>query len=416
MAILFNGCDKAVEFPLTGSSPDDGFTLQTKDTFALQMTTEKYDSVATGNLEKDLLGSYHDNEFGATKASVYTQLFLAKTNQKIGNISKIDSVVLVIRNSSKADYYGNKSSNQLINIYELEADLPFSTSYYSNSNVKYKSTPISNGNISLNADDTVTRFKIDTSFGGRVLRAGDANMKDNTVFIKYLKGIAIVPAAFSNVGEGGIIGLSLSNVNTKLRIYYNDTMSLDLVIGTNNIRFNKYEHDYTGSNLGSQFGDTSSKLSYLHSMAGSRVHLTLPDMKSFATGGHYAIHMAEFIFPKSTTSSGLYSSPVYLVLRGRDAKGQNVLIEDEKYSLGGKIYYDGAYSGSDNYYHFYLTRHMQYLIDQYSKNPNFSDLGLNLFLPSNKPLDIQPVILTTQKNTTEKKPRIILTYSNVLTK
>ena len=72
--------------------------------------------------------------------------------------------------------------------------------------------------------------------GQTILDASSDDLTDNTTFLEYLKGIQIRTTALS----GSVVYFNLRDVDSKLRIIYNDTVKFDLIMGSGAARLNHF--------------------------------------------------------------------------------------------------------------------------------------------------------------------------------
>ena len=92
----------------------------------------------------------------------------------------------------------------------------------------YESNPDTLGKYSLKIPPDV--------LGQTVLDATNDDLTDNTAFLEYLKGIQIRTTALS----GSVVYFNLKDVDSRLRITYNDTSEFDLVMGSGAARLNHF--------------------------------------------------------------------------------------------------------------------------------------------------------------------------------
>lgn len=231
------------------------------------------DSIRTSNFggetSRILVGEHNDPELGTTKTTAFTQLF-PTSNVTVDAAAALDSVVLHLR----FDYYlygGTNVSNQSFNIHSLTEDL-YSDSvlyYFSDREVAYDPAPIGNSFYLVNPelfktqdalannqkDTTVLKVRLSNSFGQRLMdraKAGDSTYTRFSEFVKYIKGIAIVPEVNDKV-----VGFDLNNtldagsLLSKIVVHYHtDTEdSLQLNFGFGGAQFTNIETDRSATEI-----------------------------------------------------------------------------------------------------------------------------------------------------------------------
>ena len=211
-------------------------TLENDGAF-LSLTSTVEDSVKSDENTLNLLGAYTDPIFGDVEAHFSTQLLLSESAVDFGDNPVLSSAVLHL---TYAGYYGDSTQQMHIEVAALDETIFLDSSYYSNQTViannvlashefyPYESNPDTLGKYSL-------QIPLDV-LGQTILDATSDDLTDNTTFLEYLKGIQIRTTALS----GSVVYFNLRDVDSKLRITYNDTVKFDLIMGSGAARLNHF--------------------------------------------------------------------------------------------------------------------------------------------------------------------------------
>jgi len=224
------------------------------------------DSVQTLNLSlpnetnRILVGSYSDPELGEIKAESYAQIRPNNVTLEIVPTAVFDSAVLQLYYDFYT--YGSAGVTDLnFSIHEITEPLTDSL-YFSNSTISFDPISLGNQTSVINAEffnqeatdtdaDTVltAKIKLDQSYGQRLFDAidrEDENYTNFSLFKTKFKGLAIIPQQSDKV-----VGLSTSNVNTALILYYHDgdTKSTAFFSLGRGVSFSKISSERSGTEL-----------------------------------------------------------------------------------------------------------------------------------------------------------------------
>jgi len=203
----------------------------------LSLSSTVEDSVKSDENSLNLLGGYTDPIFGDVEAHFSTQLLLSESAVDFGDNPILSSAVL---NLTYAGYYGDSTQQMQIEIAALDEIIYIDSSYYSNQYINatnvlashsfypYESEPDSLGKYSL-------QIPLD-ALGQIVLDASSDDLVDNAAFVEYLKGIQLRTIALS----GSVVYFNLRDVDSRLKITYNDSLEFDLVMGSGAARLNHF--------------------------------------------------------------------------------------------------------------------------------------------------------------------------------
>ena len=389
IALLFSSCKNESNVIGLNVQPEGDILNQAyHDTSTLISFSQKQDSLATDGLVYQLLGSYNDSIFGKTETSIYMEMSISNANPDFGGSPLIDSAVLSL--AYNPDYYG-KLDQQTVQVFELTEAMHKDSTYYSGRTLTNSGTDLANGLAFTPkpADSIIVggikikphlRIKLADAFGQNFLD-NQLQMTDDATFRNFFKGFYIAPNNSSQVvNEGGIFRFNISDVQTKLALYYHnsvdDSLQYDLMLGANCERFTHFAHDYSVvTDITNQLSDSTlgQNSIYLQAMSGLKAKIKIPYLMNYLGAGRIAVNKAEFILKADpATITANYSAPANLVIEALDANGKPYSVSD---ASDLSHYYGGAYNATDNQYVFNITRHVQAVLD--GKESNY---GYNLVI------------------------------------
>lgn len=338
------------------------------DTVSMVVSTVREDSIPADANTLNLLGAYTDNVFGYSNASFYSQVLLKTPNASFGTNPICDSIVLTL---DYAGYYGDTSINSthVFTVYELSESINVDSSYYSNRTFTTSTlwgtvttTEILPTDSLVISGTTVSphlRLKLDSVLGEKFLNADPSSYFDNTSFLNFFKGIYVRETV--TTGNGCILYFSLTEVMSKLTLYYNSSsgssLSYEFLLNGDG-RVNHFEHDYSLASFGNVFPVDGSTSSYIQSMAGVKTKIEFPYLDKLIQQGNIAINNAQLIIKGDNTDAGLYPLHSKLGLTGRDSLGKSYFLPDNIDSpddFGGDL-------TSQNSYTFNITRYLQQVL------------------------------------------------------
>ena len=382
--LAFSSCSKSPEnIGVDFQSEDDYVNLQFTDTVELICHSTIADSIGTTNVAP-LLGSIMDPVFGLTNAGFCTQLHISSTTPNFKSDSTIiDSVVLLL---SLTNYYGDTTTIQTINIYELSDSLSSTETYhyYSNTVANHKVTDLSE------AYQLTPRPKTKDTLGAAIMRIPLSHEFDtilrklnsnstNDELRKLFYGFYVTATPVAS--NGCIVSIDLTDNNsTVLRVYYHDietpnksvTYDFYVVKGTDTY-FNTFTHDYT---LGSPDflqqvidGDTAlgRQTIYVQPMGGVKTFVKMPNIDKWKKndGEHIVINEARLVIKGTATDTAVYKAPLALALMMIDDDGSIVTLPDIS---EGSSYYSGTYNSDNNTVMFRISEYVQNIVSGKKQN------------------------------------------------
>lgn len=422
LTLLFS-CKK--DGKLSPDFDDSNLTILFTDTFSLKTTLIKEDSLRTDLAIYNLLGLYNDPIFGPTSSSIYAQVTLTGLNVDFNSTtSTLDSIVLTLDYKS---LYGDTVTPMAVNVYELNNDLSSGTDYYSTTYVAYNPTLLGSSTFVPNLSDSVNlvfqgetkkphlRIKLSNTFGQYIMDGDAANlnmMVDNTTFLTYMKGIYIttvdsVSSTSLASGTGSIAAFNINSAMSTVTIYYNDTSSYDFTINTDGVKYSRFAHNYTGTDVEAHINQLPTRdttITYVSTMAGVKTKLEIPNIKNIIQDGNVLINKAELVLTIEGGTEGNFDEALSSIsLTGIDANGDAIFLPD---FFEGLDYYGGNRDATARTYTFNISRHINDLI--YSTT---TDYGMYLIAKSASITSNRSVI-GSGKNLISKM-RLNITYSKL---
>lgn len=417
ITFTFTSCKKDGEL-----EPDfDGgnVNINRVDTFSIVTSLVKEDSIRTDVSSLNLLGLFNDPVFGLSSASFFTQVTLNGLNVDFGTGAVLDSAVLTMAYSN---LYGDTASPMSINVFEVTQQMSPDDAYYSNQKLTYNSTPIVSTTFTPKLNDSVyvtfdstnkaphLRINLGNTFGNKIMaESGTANLANNSNFTQFFKGFYITTTDYVQntslaPGQGSIVYFNMNSSLSTLTLYYNDSSKYEFLINAESAKFNRFDHNYTGTDVEAQLqggGDTS--VSYIQTMSGVKTKLEIPYLKNLIDAGDVVINKAELQVVIENATDATYPAIEMLSLVSIDASGQSVFLPDISQGLD---FFGGSLDNDTKTYTFNLPRHTHNMI----YNPS-SDYGMYL-IATGQSITANRSVITSNKNTVAKL-KLIVTYTKI---
>ncbi|MBN8676151.1 MAG: DUF4270 family protein [Chitinophagales bacterium] len=319
---------------------------------------ERSEEFFLGKINNDpLFGGTDARMFLELKPTVYKFAFARKDSLEI------DSVVLVL---NYVETYGDTLVPQTVNVYEIDQNpsQPFKSDsvylirkeHFSYSNLLGTRTflpAVLNDSVFARKDTTKNqlRIKLDTSFGGRLLRYDSTSgtngaYASDSAFKTKFKGFALRSMSSGNA----VMGFDLGGAQTKLAIYYRypkagglgrDTAVDYFRFTTLSAAANYVERNHTIGEISTVQGPTEDNLVYIQNTPGSFARIKMPDL---LTIGNRLIHRAELIVEQvhdNNNTDTIFPAPEFLYL---DAFDPTIILPKKQFRT---IPYDLTFDGSD---------------------------------------------------------------------
>ncbi|WP_164977384.1 DUF4270 family protein [Ancylomarina salipaludis] len=219
------------------------------DTFTIESSTVKMDSVVTSGQKNILFGKYDDPYFGKVNSDFYGVLGLGdsfnlrKINVNgVGQVDvhvKFDSLVFIVYSDKR--YYGDTLAQQSISIHKVIEEIKYPDNefaFYGHRNFAYEAEDLCNVNFfakpvtqsvynteidqDAEANDGGIRFRMDDELGldiiKRVNNTEDDTVRDSNKWKKYFNGIVLKPGQNNTV----MLSFPITDSKMKMRLYYSD--------------------------------------------------------------------------------------------------------------------------------------------------------------------------------------------------
>jgi hypothetical protein len=391
-----------------------GFDVQSIDTLSILSYTSRQDSFRTRNLSLYTLGKLNDPDFGTTQANIIAQLTIPADNFTFPQGVVIDSIVLQLPYATSTGFYGTKSTNQTIHVYELNETLLNSSDsgYYSNRNYAFTPNIIGSkqGNFSAIGDSVIMSFastvlrlpphlRINLTDPAFVSKIATSVYSNNATFqSSILKGLYVAAETNPlNPGEGALVYCNLNSQVTAMVVYYNDSFKVEFPISrSTTVKANQFLHQHTVTiPIEPVFGGTPQTTNYAQPMGGLKTRIFIPYLFDLIQNKNIAITGAEILFtPKAGFDNATFTLPNQLLLTNSDSLGRNELIRDAA-GFEGANYYGGQLRNGT--YRFNIIRHIQYVLNEYKNNNRNVNYGLNLLVPADNPVAGNRIVLDTDQ-------------------
>jgi Domain of unknown function (DUF4270) len=215
------------------------------DTFSVQFSTMKFDSITTSDSSRLLIGKYADDDMGIVNSSAYMQL--STYYYDLDNEAVLDSVGLVLGYDTY--YYNDTTQVATLNIHKLTNKMSTDDTYfYNTTETAYETTPLMSHSYVPTPNKDSLFVKLPYTFGEELFNdIRDNNITDEESLYQKLKGLTIQPGTDDN---GSIIGFSTVSEDTYLRFFYTIPDELESEEYTYDISISSYynniKSDVTG--------------------------------------------------------------------------------------------------------------------------------------------------------------------------
>lgn len=419
----FSACNDEGSVGLNLIPNDTGLALNQSDTFTINFTTVKEDSIRTSTASLSLLGAIEGNNnlFGNSFAGFATNFHLPTFNLNFGDSLSVDSVVLNFRIDG---YYGDTTSTLKIEVLELENELRLDSPYFSNQTPKTKTLPLGRQTLKLKPTSAVQvnefitgidsnillvpalRVRLNNEFGERVLsKSGGPEFASNEAFKEFFKGI-YVKATRADFKPGSVAYLNLSAGASFLSVYYkqgNTRRRIDFVMNAATAKYNRYSHNYQNSEINQVFDieNAPNGRVYIQSMAGAKALVKFPYLKELGKDKSIIINKAELVIKiVPGVDYRVFKQPARLLILGIDENGNEIVLSDQ---FDG--FFDGLYNEANQEYRINISRYIQGLAN------GATDYGIYIF-PGSSGVNSNRLVFANQQNPLLQS-KLVLTLSNL---
>jgi hypothetical protein len=392
LSLIFTGCENDPDKIGIDLQPEaDKLNVVYTDTVTVLAHTIRVDSVRTDETSRTMLGSYSDPVFGNSTSSLALQLRLSSTAIQLGVAPVLDSMVLSLDyttvpmgSNTIMRAYGDTTTLQTWNVYEIDQPIYADSIYYSASPLAIKSGEIATKTFAPHPTDSIfvagiktqarLRIKMDDSFVQKFRDADTANFGSIQKFLEFFKGLYIQPEMMTQ--GGAILFFNVGSTATGMSLYYKnateDSLRYFFPVTTLSARFMKFDHDYglAAPELQSQLnGDTTlgQQQLFVQAMGGTAVIFEFPYIRNLLLDGGLALNQAKLIFTNPVDVSP-FLAPNDYILYTIDNTGTYRLLEDQ---TEGADYFGGSYDRSTDQFFFRITQQLQRILLQDTLTPRF---------------------------------------------
>ncbi|MBW1294111.1 DUF4270 family protein [Aquimarina litoralis] len=195
---------------------DSNVRIISIDTFSVELSTFKFDSINTSNSNRLLLGQYHDDVFGIIRASNYFEL--TPSDYSLPDDAELDSIAMIL--GYDRYFYSDTTRICQVNIHVLTDDvIPEDDVFYNTSVLPFESIPIVSRSYSPKPfkEDSL-HVSLPRDFGQNIFdKIKDGDIEDDEELRRNFKGFSLQPGENDNAS---IVGFSKNQENTYLRFFY----------------------------------------------------------------------------------------------------------------------------------------------------------------------------------------------------
>ncbi|MEO0526577.1 MAG: DUF4270 family protein [Bacteroidota bacterium] len=271
---------------------DSDIRVLVLDTFAVRVSTFKFDSINTSSSARLLVGQYTDSFVGKVRTSNYFEL--SAQNYELPEDAELDSIALIL--GYDRYFYSDTTLVSQINVHLLTEEVdPEEDVFFNTSTLNFDSIPLVTRNYRPEPfDEDSLHISIPTLFGQQIFNLIQGNdINDLEELREIFKGFSLQPGREDN---SSVIGFSRDQDRTYLRFFYSiptefedDEESFDLFINPFSLEpnaFNNITSDVSGTVL-DQLTDEeidlsstdSQDLSYIQAGVGLAVKLEFPNIR-----------------------------------------------------------------------------------------------------------------------------------------
>lgn len=358
----------------------DTFNIKGFDTLTIKAYTETSPAIFTGQATYSPFGYYNDPIFGSAKAEFATEFGFTGSDTIEGESLTADSAILFLEVFENG-VYGDAFSNLQMEAYLINEEFPADSLHYSDYDPENFKDITSIGSNQVRFDKEEIQFYFNQQFAEMLLAPArnedDTTYNNISAFKEKFKGLLFRTQPLDANGAIALLNLySFTSaqqgrqIPSRIELYYHHTLD-DSVVNeiitytferSADLHFNMYEHNYAQSDFYSNINtEVLDSVCYLQGLAGTRVRLSVPELKRWAEPGEVAVNSALLTvsledFDK--TSDFLYP-PFQLGINTIQSDGEEDFIEDLQ--TGSFNYFMGNLGQTS--YTFNITKHVQAVID-----------------------------------------------------
>lgn len=395
VCLFFSACKK--DHGILGADvqpEDDVLNASFSDATPMFLHTISHKSTFSFPSETKFIGSNQDPHFGRTDVGLYTNMVIPNsiTNVSFGADANLVSAEIILMIPS-LDFVGDYNTVMNYSVFPITTALSTSSVYLTgNDSLHNKNSVLGTytGTYSVIDGKLAIRIPVDFNYAKAIL-TNPQYLVDNATFQNAYKGFYISSSGTSLnpvTNQGAITKVDLRNAISGFYLYYqngtpsaikeNKTYKFNFS-GTGSVKYNyvNYQPSNGASNLlFTQLNGDSLKGKqnlFLKGLAGTKLKLFMPSLKSFADSFKVAVNRAEVVLnvdPSYTSPKGQYFPPFSLALLAIDSIGRENFVIDQLSTIDAARY-NGIYDEVNKRYVFNIARHVQAILSGKKKNYGF---------------------------------------------
>jgi len=383
LGLFLSSCENEDSVIGLGIIPGSDMMELVCDTINVQCYTVLDNNISTDERSLATLGSYMDPEFGFTKASFLCQTRISSNNVDFSVVETIESIELHLKYNF---HYGDKSTAQTLNVYRLLDDVYIDSTYYSDYKPEAADLELLTSlSIEVPEEDSLFIITLPIELAEEFVATDTSNFADNDTFIEYFKGLYLTT---DDLATGGCIyDFNLYDDDSRMMMYYNDSLEYEFYINTKSATFNMFEHDYSTASpeIQAAVSDTTQLYNqcYVQSLGGLKTKIFFPELEALFDSTNIAINKAKLIFNIDNYDEEVYVTASNMTMVKILEDGMYDFVTDYKLNTTN---FGGEFNSSDNTYSFNIPFHIQELV-----NGN-TDNGLYLFASENRTKPYRTII------------------------
>lgn len=362
------------------------------DTFTVNLSTVKIDSIQTSGSGVLLAGSFDDPDMGRVSSTGFFQVAIPDTTE-LAEGSVFDSLTLILDYNGK--WYGDTLQPYTLNIYRVTEEIATNDdSYlYNTSDFVYDPNPLGTATVKPKPNFYSTiEIKLSDTFGkeltGLLLENSD-KVASTENFIEYFKGIAVGPAP----GDAALLGFEASDSSLNMVLYTHYIGEEKIEVSSkfpmylSETCFNHVETDRSGTslyNLAAQkieipSAETGNR-TFLQSGSGIVTRIDFPGLNKlleFDSGN--ILYKAELIlkpYPSSYTKATLPEQIIFYTTDKYNRLISNIQDSDGN-AITADFHFDDLYN-ENTWYQFDVT---DFIMDELADTYFDTDVGLIAMFP-----------------------------------
>ncbi len=383
ISLIYTSCENEDSVIGLGIIPGSDMMELICDTINVECYTVLDSRISTDERTLATVGSNMDPEFGFTKASFLFQTRTSTSNVNFSSVETVESIELHL----KYDFhYGDDATAQTLNVYRLKSDFYIDSTYYSDHTLDESEFEfLTSLNLVIPSEDSLLKIELPMTLADEFIAADTSHFEDNDTFLEFFKGLYITTDDVAT--DGGIYNFNLYNSESRMVMFYNDSLEYEFLINTNSATFNMYEHDYSTASARVQaaIADTTMlyDICFIQSLAGLKSKLYFPELEELFDSTNIAINKAKLIFNLDNYSETVLLTAPNMAMVTILEDGMFDFVTDYKVNTAN---FGGAFNSTDNTYSFNLPFHIQELV-----NGN-TDYGLYMFAAENRTKPYRSII------------------------